>query len=166
MDMPKLQPIPIPTKNAAVPVRMWRWLTSIRQWRLLEDWCYTLPNSDIVIVIPKGFVFDGASIPKPLWFLLSPTGLLLIPGLVHDFAYRYDYLWAFDHQGRTFRYSRNAGQKHWDKLFKTIALDVNGMSVIDYLAYVALSGFGWIAWRGNRKRQDFELIPESPKVTF
>ena len=34
-----------------------------------------------------------------LWFFLSPTGLLLIPGLFHDYGYRYDQLWHLDTKG-------------------------------------------------------------------
>ena len=41
-------------------------------------------------VIPAGFKFDGASIPKFLHPFLSPqVGVLLIGGLVHDYAYKY-----------------------------------------------------------------------------
>ena len=83
-------------------LRIWRWITSIRKWKLTEDWEFKLPYDEPVIIIPKGFVFDGASIPRPLWGILSPTGLLLIPGLIHDFAYRYDYLWALDSEGRAY----------------------------------------------------------------
>ena len=40
-------------------------------------------------VIPAGFTFDGASIPKFLRSFFSPVGVLLIGGLVHDYAYKY-----------------------------------------------------------------------------
>ena len=58
---------------------------------MARDFEYTLPDGR-EIVIPEGFVFDGASVPRLLWGLLSPTGLLLIGGLVHDFGYRFDLL--------------------------------------------------------------------------
>ncbi len=42
--------------------------------------------------------------------ILSPTGVLFIPGLIHDFAYRYDYLWAVNSKGEPVKYKTNPGQ--------------------------------------------------------
>ena len=66
MKMPKLVPIPIKTREKSIFLRIWRWITSIRKWQLIEDWEFQLPDNGPTIVIPKGFVFDGASIPRPL----------------------------------------------------------------------------------------------------
>ncbi len=166
MEMPKLIPVPIKTKHKNVWVRIWRWITSIRQWRLIEDWEYKLPDDDEpVIVIPKDFIFDGASIPRPLWGVLSPTGLLLIPGLIHDFAYRYDYLWALDSTGSVYKYKHNSGQRFWDSMFKRVGVAVNGVALIDLLAHLALAGFGRWAWKSNRKRNDPEIRPNKPVLT-
>lgn len=162
MEMPQLIPIPIKTKDERVWVRIWRWITSIRKWELVDDWEYKLPGDQPVIVIPKGFVFDGASIPRPLWGVLSPTGLLLIPGLIHDFAYRYDYLWALDAQGRVYKYKENAGQWVWDSLFRRVGIEVNGIALIDTLAWAALVLLGWLSWMLNSRRKDPEIRPNKP----
>lgn len=169
MEMPILQPIPIRTKNHNILVRIYRWVTSIRQWEVVEDWRYELPDK-VTVVIPKGFIFDGASIPRPLWFLLSPTGLLLIPGLIHDFAYRYDYLWVVDTDNIennsvcSYKYKECSGQWCWDGLFREIGVNVNGMAIIDTLASVMLFLMGWISWRSNRKRNAPEILPDSFSV--
>jgi hypothetical protein len=160
MDMPKLIPVPIETKNKSIIIRIWRWITAIRKWELTEDWECVLPGDEPKIVIPKGFVFDGASIPRPLWGLLSPTGLLLIPGLVHDFGYRYDYLWALDSEGHVYKYKEKSGQWVWDSMFRKVGLEVNGMALIDTLAWLALALLGWRAWRSNRKRNAPEIFPD------
>lgn len=162
MNMPKLVPIPIETKNKPIWIRIWRWITSIRKWELCEDWQYKLPDNEPVIVIPKGFIFDGASIPRPLWALLSPTGLLLIPGLIHDFAYRYDYLWALTPSGSAYKYKAGSGQWFWDSLFRRVGLRVNGMALIDLLAWIALALFGWWSWMSNRKRNASQIEPNYP----
>jgi hypothetical protein len=162
MDMPKLIPIPIETRNKSILIRIWRWITSIRKWELIEDWEFKLPDDEPVIVIPKAFVFDGASIPRPLWGVLSPTGLLLIPGLIHDFAYRYDYLWALDSKGYVYKYKEKSGQWIWDSMFRKVGLEVNGMALIDTLAWLALAVFGWWAWRSNQKRNEPEINPNKP----
>ena len=156
--MPKLEPIPIETKGKSFFKRIWALMTVVRKWRLTEDWYYVLPNG-VRIVIPKGFTTDGSSIPKQLWFLLSPTGLLLIPGLVHDFAYTYDYLWAVDESGNFYKYQEGAGQKHWDQLFRDIGLQVNGMIVSDRLSYYALRAFGFMAWNSARWKNSPEMMP-------
>lgn len=159
--MPILRPIPIKTKDRWIIARIWVWITSVRTWRVEEDWVYPLPDDQPRIVVPKGFVFDGASIPRVLWGLLSPTGLLLIPGLIHDFAYRYDYLWAIDESGTAYKYQAGAGQWYWDRMFRRVGIVVNGMAIIDLLAWVTLFLFGWVAWRNNRKEQRSEIFPDT-----
>ncbi len=158
IKMPKMRPILIETKNQPIWVRIWRWITSIRKWEIVEDWCYKLPDGPTV-VIPKGFVFDGASIPRPLWFLLSPTGLLFIPGLIHDFAYRYDYLWAVDRWGVVYKYKENAGQWYWDGVFRKVGTSVNGMALIDMIGWLTLLLGGWWSWCSNRRRNADEIKP-------
>lgn len=164
MNMPKLEPLPIKTKGQTHWVRIKNWLTGIRKWKLVEDWCYTLPSGEKVVV-PKEFIFDGASIPRPLWGLLSPTGLLLIPGLIHDFAYRYDYLWQVtqDSNGdqQLEKYKQCAGRQCWDKVFLDVGEDVNGMKILDKLAWFALLIGGKRAWQQNRDRREAEITPQT-----
>lgn len=160
--MPKLRPIPIKTREHPVAVRVWRWITSIRKWKVTDDWEFKLPDDEPSIVIPRGFVFDGASIPRPLWGILSPTGLLLIPGLIHDFAYRYDYLWAIDSEGRAYKYREKSGRGVWDSLFRKVGKQVNGMAFIDLLAWAALALLGWWSWMSNRRRNEPEIRPDRP----
>lgn len=157
--MPILRPCPIDTKGCALPKRLWRWVTTVRQWEVMENWEYSLPNGGPRIIIPKGFLFDGASIPRPLWGVLSPTGLLLIPGLIHDFGYRYDYLWAREVDGTLYKYGKGRGQHFWDTIFKDVGKAVNGMVIIDSMGWATLSVAGWWAWRSNRKKDSPELLP-------
>lgn len=151
MDMPILQPIPIQTRKVqSLVCRIYIWIFSIRKWRVVEEWSYTLPDGK-TIVIPADFEFDGASIPRPLWMLLSPTGLLLIPGLIHDYAYRYDKLVYRDEGGNLADYQKGAGKAHWDKLFRDVGIEVNGIAFIDVLAWLALLVGGWCPWRKHRQ---------------
>ena len=85
IEMPILRPVPIPleiiaameNKDLSLWERIKAWRKTNRKWEVMEDWHY---DNNIMITIEKGFVFDGASIPKPLWWLLSPVGLLLFQG--------------------------------------------------------------------------------------
>ncbi len=63
--MPLLRPLPIATKNRPFIARVLAWLFDVRHWQLMENWQYKLPDNS-EIVLHKGFIFDGASIPRPL----------------------------------------------------------------------------------------------------
>ena len=86
-EMPILKPIKICTADKGFWKAIWLWLTGTRRWRLVEDWYYFLDGEEYVI--EKGFEFDGASVPKFLAMWLSPVGVLLMGGLVHDYGYKY-----------------------------------------------------------------------------
>jgi len=151
MKMPVLQPISIPTKDLPWYKALYCWMSTIRRWRLMRHFDYKLEDGTVVR-IPKGFIFDGASIPRIFWAVLSPTGLLLIPGLLHDYAYKYDYLLTTDMYGQQLPVDDAAGRKHWDKMFREEAIRVNGFHVINYIAWLSLRAGGWMAWNKHRHR--------------
>jgi hypothetical protein len=117
----------------------------------------------IKVTIIRGFEFDGASVPRIFWFVLSPTGLLLIPGLLHDFAYRENcLLCSVPSMGGTMiivPFMEGAGRKHWDRMFRNEASYLNGFSFPSYVAWIALRLFGWIAW--NARRYEEKLVNNS-----
>ena len=149
MDYPKLKPVPIKTKGLSWFHKTKVWLTASRKWEIVEDYYFYIPWLKITIKIPKGFVFDGASIPKLFWGLLAPTGILFIPGLFHDYGYKYNY-WLDKEGNKVFV---GAGQKFFDTEFGKLGAYINDMNVLDNIAFVALRGFGFIAWRTHRKEQ-------------
>ena len=89
-ELPHLQPLKISTKDKGFWKGIVMWLLSTRNWEITKDWHYTIDGIDYVI--PAGFSFDGASIPKFLRTFFSPVGVLLVGGLVHDYAYKYQTL--------------------------------------------------------------------------
>lgn len=153
MQMPVLQPLPIKTKNAGNFIfRLFIWIFSTRQWKVCENWQYTLRDGT-TIVIPEGFIFDGASVPRLFWMLLSPTGLLFIPGLIHDYGYKYNNLIAIDNEETLRDYNSGSGKLFWDKVFRETSIDVNGFVVINYLAWFMLVIGGWFPWWQHRKSE-------------
>lgn len=164
--MPKLIPIPIETKGKGFFKGLWIWIKSTRNWRFESDWDFYCPDIDEIIVIPKDFVFDGASIPKRLRGYLSPVGLLLIPGIIHDFGYRYDFVWIRNGDGSVKKAHEKAGRKHWDEAFFTVGNYVNGVFIINFLAWFALTFAGWFAWRNNRRKNppDLKPVPIEPDI--
>ena len=142
--MPVLRPIKIPTVGKGILRGIWVWVAKSRQWEVAEDFHYSINGVDYVI--PAGFVCDATSIPKFLRTILSPTGILLIGGLVHDYGYRYTYLLKAD--GDT---TERMSQKHLDQIFRDINIQVNGFKAINYVPYYMLRLFGWFAWIQRRK---------------
>ena len=144
-EMPKMQPLPIATKDKGFWKGILMWLMGSRKWVICEDFYYTIGEEQYKV--PKGFEFDGASVPKFLATFLSPVGVLLMGGLVHDYGYKYATLMRAD--GTTIGYH---DQKHMDGLFRDICIEVNGFRVLNYLAYWTLRLAGFVAWNGHKGR--------------
>lgn len=57
----------------------------VRVDELLRDFRYF--SSFGIVLVPKGFLTDGASIPRVFWPLLGPHGDYFRAAVVHDFLY-------------------------------------------------------------------------------
>ena len=144
--MPKLQPVQIATKGKGFWKGVVMWLLSTRNWVLTDDWKYNIDGEEYVI--PSGFQFDGASIPKFLRSFFSPVGVLMIGGLVHDYAYKYKTLLKKNKKDTMGELT----QKRADEIFRDINIIVNGFYTMNRLAYWSLRIGGFVAWNGHRKR--------------
>ena len=145
-ELPHLQPIPIKTKGKGFWKGIIMWLLGTRNWTIIKDFKYSINGTNYVI--PKGFSFDGASIPKFLRTFFSPVGVLLIGGLVHDYMYKYSACKPADKKGQLLL----VDQKKADQIFRDINIEVNGFYFMNYLAYWSLRLGGLVAWNGHRKR--------------
>ena len=145
-SMPDLRPLPIKTKGKGFFKAIVMWLLGTRNWELTNDFTYVLNGNKYVI--PAGFKFDGASIPKFLRTFFSPVGVLLLGGLVHDYAYKYETLLRENKRDTLGKIS----QKRADEIFRDININVNGFYLMNYLAYWSLRLGGFVAWNGHRKR--------------
>ena len=146
--MPHIKPLPIKTKGKGFWKAIVMWLLSTRNWELTQDWKYNLDGTEYVI--PKGFTFDRASIPKFLRTFFSPVGVLLIGGLVHDYMYKYTHCKPVSAKGALLV----VDQKKADQIFRDINIVVNGFYTMNYLAYWSLRIGGFVAWNGHRKRDN------------
>ena len=145
-EMPHMKPITIPTKGKGFWGAIWMWLMGTRTWEITKDFHFSINGEDFII--PKGFVFDGASIPKFLHTWLSPVGVLLMGGLVHDFMYAHKSLLR---KGKK-SFDPINGQKQADQIFRDINIEVNGFRLLNNLAYYALRLGGFVAWESHRKK--------------
>ena len=145
-EYPHMKPVRIPTKSKGFWGAIFMWLLGKRHWEISKDFVYEIHG--IKYVIPKGFKFDGASVPKFLATFLSPVGVLLLGGLIHDYAYKYAALKPALKEDDLLI----VDQKKADKIFRDINIEINGFYFLNYLAYWALRLGGWFAWNGHRKR--------------
>ena len=144
-ELPHLQPIKLSTKGKGFWKGIVMWLLSTRNWEITKDWKYRMNGNEYII--PAGFQFDGASIPKFLRTFFSPVGVLLVGGLVHDYMYKYAALKRTGKGGLLL-----VDQKKADQIFRDINIEVNGFYFMNYLSYWSLRLGGWVAWNGHRKR--------------
>lgn len=144
-EMPHMMPITIPTDGRGFWKAIWCWFWEVRQWEIAKDWHFEVNGQ--AYVIPKGFKFDGASVPKFLASWLSPIGILLLGGLVHDYVYKYTVLLKKGKKGTSEVFT----QKTADQLFRDINIEQNGIHVLNWAAYLALRAGGFVAWNGHRK---------------
>jgi hypothetical protein len=144
-EYPLMKPLRIATKGKGFFKMILMWLLGGRHWEIAEDFNYEI-NGD-KFVIPAGFRFDGASIPKFLHTFLSPVGVLLMGGLVHDYAYKYETLLKTN-KAETMGVLT---QKKADQIFRDINIEINGFYLMNQLAYYSLRLGGFLAWRKHRK---------------
>ena len=144
-DYPLMKPLRIATKGKGFFKMILMWLLGVRHWEIAKDFEYELNGNKYVI--PAGFIFDGASIPKFLHTFLSPVGVLLIGGLVHDYAYKYAALKPKSKKDAILLLD----QKKSDQIFRDINIEINGFYLMNYLAYWSLRVGGFMAWNKHRK---------------
>jgi len=147
-SMPVMSPISMPTKDKGFFGAIWMWLITTRKWKIEREWKFELDGTKFKV--PKGFVFDGASVPKYFRSWLSPMGVLLIAGLIHDYGYKHARL-MYDKKDSI--HAPKQTQKEFDVIFRDVAIADNGFKFINWIAYIALRLGGWWAWRGHRKSE-------------
>jgi len=72
VEMPHMKPLPMGTSGVGFWKGIKMWLTTSRKWELTDDWVYTINGTRFKV--PKGFVFDGASVPKFFSLLVKSNG--------------------------------------------------------------------------------------------
>jgi len=89
-------------------------------WRLVKDWI--TPYA----IIPKGFETDGASVPRLLWPVFSPSGVLFEAAVLHDYLYK----------------NAIESKSYADNAFKETSLYYKATKLESYAAYFFVKIFG------------------------
>ena len=127
----------INNKHKNLFCRMFISWNTTRRWALYED--FEFEYKGLSCTIPKGFITDGASIPKILRFILSPTSTLFLSGIIHDYLY----------VKQSMPYSagyRRVSRKEADKIFYSISTSINNFVFLNWCCYISLRLFGGKFW--------------------
>jgi len=157
---PIMQAVPTKIENNWF-LEIFKFFMFRRKWKIREDYCLWVPELARWIFIPAYFIFDGASVPKLLNGIYSPTGMLLLGAVPHDFGYRYKGLFHIDHNGKI--YFVEYSKKQLDHIFEILNTYESGMAKASYLATKLLGVVGYLGWWGNRKKNKV-LMEDFPEV--
>ncbi|MBX3747302.1 MAG: DUF1353 domain-containing protein [Verrucomicrobiae bacterium] len=124
------------------------------RYSLVQPYSYqwSLGDRDLRIIVPRGTISDGASVPRVLWTItgITPDGLHRPAALVHDWFYR--------HRGEVMVGRRWAGCSHWeslvthwtrdesDRLFARLLRESGVSKPRRRLMYLGVRVGGWMAW--------------------
>ena len=115
-------------------------LSDGKAWFLQEEFSYDVGEvgSGNTVQVPRWFVTDFASVPRPLWVVFPRWGRYGNAAVIHDFMY----------------YDQSRSRKEADDIF------LEAMEVLEVgwvkrrVMHLAVRTFGWIAWRGSKSRKN------------
>ena len=156
IHMPVMRRLPIDTERPLRQRLLW-WREPV-VYELVEPFMFAGRVGDrwAHLWLPAGFRTDLASTPRLTWLCGGrPDGLLLIPGVFHDFYYRHGRVLArcaVEYEPGRWEVPIGDGSRAWgDRLFRDLAQEIGGLRVPAYAAWAALRAFGGIAWRANEQ---------------
>lgn len=110
-----------------------------------KDIALRLSNGE-TIIIPKGFRFDGASVPRAFWWFIPKLDDRILAVLGHDYLYYSDYL-------RNKKSDKEAKAFIDDEflIWMDIQMDSWVSKCVNFIAYLAVKYFGWRIF--NKKKE-------------
>lgn len=144
--------------------RVWGWCRAEAVYEVAENFILDIQIHPNVLpyrlCLPRGFRSDLASTPRISWlFGFRPDNpALCLAGLFHDYYYRhggyFSRWWPDDHEGECVHGFRSGGKRFADWVFCRMVAELACVKTPGYLAFAALSLFGWPAWRANAKYRE------------
>jgi len=146
-------------KNSKLPNPLISFNTTENMWELKKDIIIEqMYLNGEKLKIQEGFLFDLASIPRPLWTLIAPFELSIIAPLVHDFLYvnkgqlfiKNNIISDECDECKPFQITREQA----DSIFLSHMRDENIGKIKSHLAFQAVNLFGWIYWKEDETRHN------------
>ena len=105
-----------------------------RSWQLTEELRYKTKKGGLIIV-PKDFVTDYASVPRFLHWLLRPDGNYKSAAVVHDWIYK-----------KNCSYSRKEADLLFKEAMESLSIEFWKVSLL----YLGVRSFGWAVWKQKK----------------
>ena len=107
-------------------------------WKNLEIFEYYIDEEGgEVVIVPKGFITDFASVPRLFWSIISPVDKHAKAAVIHDYCYYYGI------------YNRKKSDKIFKKGLKILKVEPWKI----WCMYKAVRLFSWYAWWKHRRRE-------------
>jgi len=120
-----------------------RQLGATKNYEVVED--YTYQAGTYSITVPKGFVYDRASIPRVFWVLIDKDSLSNVAPLFHDLLYRNGGVLPTNQVSPYRKFSR----KETDDLFLELMTKCGVNKWRREAAYQAVRRGAELAWKGH-----------------
>ena len=108
---------------------------------LLDDYVYSINGYEIKVF--KGFITDGASVPKSLQWLYNPFGKYIKAAVVHDYLYS-----VYNNTGINRTLS--------DKIFRHIMKETGIDNRTRRKFYMAVKYFGETSWKPKLQNEGYK----------
>jgi len=125
------------------------------KWTVEEDfiWYFGEKYSGRFIIVPKGFVTDLASVPKPLRLIVSHT-TAPASSVVHDYNYRYPSIYNFvgrDGNGDATHTLESLTRKQIDQNYRDMLIVLDTPKWKANTMYYGVRAGGWRPYNKYRK---------------
>lgn len=117
-------------------------IVSDEYWELIEDFSYTI-NDKFTITVPKGFRTNLASSPRPLWFVISPSGKHNAAAVIHD--------WLYSEYNDT-----GINRTLADKIFYKLMIECGVNKIKAKCMYWGVRRFGELFWKPKLKNEGYK----------
>ena len=134
-----------------------------RRFELMQE--IQVEIEGVLIIVPKGFLWDLSSVPSCLWWLMKPYGRFDLGYMLHDIAYQLKsningYKININKVGdeEKIPVTITLSRKQCDDLMLQWALAIAGTKKVSlrnidcYIRYYGVRAFGWFVW--NKKVKD------------
>lgn len=111
-------------------------------WRLDRDVQHTDPVLACTLFVKKGYEFDLASVPRPIWPVIAPFELSILAPLFHDLVYEFRGVLPAELVSPFRTFSRQEA----DDLFLRLMILEEVSRWKRAMAYAAVRSAGWTYW--------------------
>lgn len=103
------------------------------------------------IIVPRGFVTDFASIPRPLYAVIPPRGKYNRPAIVHDWLYQKAPIDPIT--------GKRVEQDDADYILREACENVDDRFTQRWAIYLGLKLGGFVAWNNYREKDKKKVKP-------